>query len=317
MPAVVQRLLQRWSALNDWLKALLIAFVVLGFTHAFVLRWVTVRSTSMYATLHPGDLVGVAKWPLWTGFDRGDIIVFHDPMQDDRTMARKQLLVKRIAGLPGDVVELRNGDLFVNNMAVPPSPLETRSWLVRLAPGIDAHALLSSLGLPTNATSIDGAELELPLNEHMAAALRERSGVRSVERMRSSSGSPGHIFPYSPYYKWNADDYGPIIVPRKGDQLRVDLRTLPLYDRIITRYEGNDLEVAKRALAINGEETKEYVVKQDYYFVLGDSRHYSADSRYWGFVPADHVTGQAAFVLLGNDATTGALRGDRWLLGLH
>ncbi len=106
-------------------------------------------------------------------------------------------------------------------------------------------------------------------------------------------------------------------MPRQDDHLRVDLRTLPLYDRIITRYEGNDLEVAKRALAINGEETKEYIVKQNYYFVLGDSRHYSADSRYWGFVPADHAVGRAAFVLLGNDATTGELRGDRWFLGLH
>lgn len=151
----------------------------------------------------------------------------------------------------------------------------------------------------------------------MAGDMRKRAEVIGVERMRSASGSPGHIFPYSPRYEWNADDYGPIIVPRKGDHLRVDLRTLPLYDRIITRYESNDLELAKRTLSINGEETKEYVVKQDYYFVLGDSRHYSEDSRYWGFVPADHLAGRAAFVLLGNDVNTGEVRGDRWFTGLH
>ena len=85
-----------------------------------------------------------------------------------------------------------------------------------------------------------------------------------------------------------------------------------MYDRIITRYEGNDLEVAKHILPINGEQTREYIVKQDYYFVLGDNRHYSEDSRYWGFVPADHLTGRAAFVLLGNDANTGDVRDDRW-----
>jgi signal peptidase I len=314
---LVSRALDAWKDLNDWLKSLLTAFVVLGFTHAFILRWVTVRSTSMYATLRPGDLVGVAKWPLWTGFERGDVVVFRDPLQDDRAMARRQLLVKRIVGLPGDVVELRDGELFVNNVAVAPFPLETRSWLVRLEQGADAHAVLKDLGLPTDTSPTDGEELELPLTGSMAQALRERPGVRSVERMRSASGHPGHIFPYSPSYKWNGDDYGPIIVPRKGDEVRVDMRTLPLYDRIVTRYEHNDLEVAKRTLNINGEDAKTYVIQQDYYFVLGDSRHYSADSRYWGFVPADHLTGRAAFILLGNDANTGEVRADRWFLSLH
>ncbi len=184
MRAVIQGLRQRWSALNDWFKALFIALIVLGFTHAFILRWVTVRSTSMFASLHPGDLVGVAKWPLWTGFHRGDIVVFRDPMQDDSAMARRQLLVKRIVGLPGDVVELRDGELYVNNVPVAPSRLETRSWLVRLAPETNAHAVLRELGLPTNATTEDGTELQLPLNEVMAATLRDRPGVRSVERMR-------------------------------------------------------------------------------------------------------------------------------------
>lgn len=306
-----------WLRSNDWFKALVIAFVVLGLVHAFILRWVTVHSTSMYATLDPGDLIGVVKWPVWTGFERGDIAIFRDPMQDDRSMARRQLLVKRIVGLPGDVVELRAGELFVNNAPVALSPLETRSWLVRLERGTDARTLLAELGLPAQSVRTDASELELPLNEAMARELREHAGVASVDRMRSASGSPGHIFPYSPKYEWNADDYGPITVPRKGDHLRVDLHTLPLYDRIITRYEANDLEVVKRTLSINGEETKEYTTQQDYYFVLGDSRHYSEDSRFWGFVPADHLVGRAAFVLLGNDVNTGSLRGDRWFVGLH
>ncbi len=313
---LASRVLGCWRNLNDWSKSLLVAFVVLGFIHAFVLRWVTVRSTSMYATLYPGDLVGVAKWPLWTGFERGDIVVFRNPMQEDRSMARRQLLVKRIAAMPGDVVELRDGELFVNDVAIG-SPLSgTHSWLVRLEPGIDAPSILTELGLPVGSSPTDARQLELPLNEAMARALQSRPGVLSVERMRSSSGAAGHIFPYSPRYAWNADDYGPLTVPRKGDRLRVDLRTLPLYDRIITRYEGNDLDVAKHILSINGEETKEYTVKQDYYFVLGDSRNYSEDSRYWGFVPADHLTGRAAFVLLGNDANTGDVQGDRWFMGL-
>ncbi len=308
---------QRWSALNDWLKALLIAFVMLAIAHVFILRWVTVRSTSMYATLLPGDLVGVARWPVWTGFHRGDIAVFHDPIQDDRAMARRQLLVKRIVGLPGDVVELRDGKLFVNNKRVDDVPQETKSWLVRLKHSADPQALLREMGLPPAFVLPDGDEVELPLNMAMAAALRERPDIVSAEPMRLDHGSPGHIFPFSPNYPWNSDDYGPIIVPHKGDHVRVDVSTLPLFDRIITRYEGNKLEAAQNEVCINGAETHSYVVQQDYYFVLGDSRHYSEDSRHWGFVPGDHLVGRAAFALLSSDPANGAVRGDRWCTRLE
>lgn len=314
---LLARVRASWRGLNDWIKALVLALLVLGMAHAFVLRWATVSSTSMYATLYPGDLIGVARWPVWTGFERGDIVVFRDPLQDDRAMARRQLLIKRIVGLPGDVVELRKGQLFVNNVAQGPFTSETHSWLVRLKEGTNARALLAELGLPTQASPTDARELELPLNEVRAAQLRDDVRVVSAEPMGHARGSPGHIFPYSPRYEWNADDYGPIVVPRKGDHVRLDLHTLPLYDRIITHYEGGDLEVVKRALSVNGAETREYVVQQDHYFVLGDSRHHSEDSRYWGFLPADHLTGRALFILLSTDPEQGGIRDDRWFTGLH
>jgi len=103
-----------WKRIPEWGKAFLLAFTLLLLVHLFVLRWVTVRSTSMYATLLPGDLLGVERWAAWTGLHRGDIIVFHDPVQDDRPLYRRQLLVKRIAGLPGDEVQIRDGQLSIN-----------------------------------------------------------------------------------------------------------------------------------------------------------------------------------------------------------
>lgn len=316
MKALLHRLLARWRGLNEWIKALLIAFVVLGFTHAFILRWVTVRSTSMYATLQPGDLVGVAKWPVWTGFHRGDIAVFRDPMQDDRPMLQRQLLVKRIVGSPGDVVELRDGVLLVNNVPVQPAPGETHSWLVRLRKGTDAHALLRELHLPTQGSPSDARELEVPLNEEMAATLRGRDGVLGMERLGTARGHAAHLFPFSPFHKWNTDNFGPLVVPRKGDRVKVDVRSLPLYDRIITRYEGNDAEAIRAAIPADPDGSVSYTMKQDHYFVLGDSRDYSADSRHWGFVPADHLSGRAAFVLMGHDVNSGVVRGDRWFQGL-
>ena len=312
----MRKLIGYWRGTNDWLKALVIAFAVLGFVHAFVLRWVTVRSSSMYATLYSGDLVGVTKWPLWTGFERGDVAVFRDPMQDDRSMARRQLLVKRIVGLPGDKVELRSGQLFVNGKRLPDFPQETRSWLLQFKNGTDIQALLRSIGLPP-AYEISGRnEIELPLNEELVARLRNVPGVLALEPLRLATGSPGNIFPYSPKYHWNADDFGPLAVPYKGEEIQVDVDNLALYDRLIARYEGNKLEAAAENMLLNGAPLDKYTIKHDYYLVLGDNRHYSSDSRYWGFVPADHLVGRASFVLVSNDPVSGKIRGVRWFTGI-
>lgn len=309
-------MLQRWHALNDWLKALLLAFVVLGFLHVFVVRWVTVRSTSMYATLWPGDLVAVAKWPTWSGFSRGDIAVFRDPLQDDRLMARRQLLVKRIVGLPGDNLRLRDGALRVNDEAIAPYPQETRGWLVRLRAKADKSVAVADLGLPPMHDMPVGNVLELPLNDALAKSLRSREDVVSVEPLGPARGGHGHLFPFSPNFRWNTDDYGPITVPQRGITVRINIENLALYDRIITHYEGHKLEASGNDLLMDGKPLDAYTFAQDYYFVLGDSRHYSADSRYWGFVPADHLVGRAGFILLSSDPADGGVRSGRWFKGL-
>ena len=296
-----------WARIPEWGKAFVIAIGLLLAVHLFVLRWVTVRSTSMYSTLLPGDLVGVERWPVWTGFRRGDIAVFHDPVQDDRPMGARQLLIKRIVGLPGDMVELRDGDLYVNRLPVPPWPGQTSNYAIRLKKGTDPAALLKTLGLPPDMVLADITVIDLPLNADLAKRIAKRADVVSAEPGRGASGAPGRIFPFSPNFRWNNDDYGPITVPAKGDSVRSDPYTLPLYDRIISRYEKNKLEVSNGKLSINGSTGGPYVIQQDYYFVLGDSRSNSSDSRYWGFVPADHLVGRAAFVLLNAHASADSL----------
>ncbi len=300
---------------NDWFRAGLLAAGVLVVLHVFVLRWVTVQSTSMYATLYPGDLVGVFRAPKWLGFERGDIAVFRDPLQDRKAFERRQLLVKRIVGLPGDVVQLKDGVLFINGKRVS-FPEETHSHLVRLKKGTDPTTVLKDLGLPPAFVLPGRSFIELPLNQAMADSVEDRPDVVSVERMRTASGAPRHIFPFSPFFRWNSDDYGPLRIPAKGDTVHIDDTTIPLYDRLISRYEGRKLEAAGRVLLLDGKPLERYVIAADYYFVLGDSRHYSADSRYWGFVPADHLVGRAAFVLVSQDPENGGLRSGRVLKGL-
>lgn len=282
----------------EWGKAFLFAAGLLLAIHLFVLRWVTVRSTSMFATLLPGDLVGVERWPVWTGLHRGDIIVFRDPVQDDRPQGERQLLVKRIAGTPGDLVELRAGALFVNGIPVLPHAHQTSRWAVRLKNGTNATELLARIGLPADLVLPGQTVVDLPLNTAMAAQLRARPDVVSVEPRGQARGAPAHLFPFGPNFRWNNDTYGPIRVPGAGDTIAVTPYTLPLYDRIISRYEHNVMEVSGGELRINGTPAERYTVRQDYYFVLGDSRDFSSDSRYWGFVPADQVIGRAGFILL-------------------
>lgn len=298
-PGPLRSLAERWRRMNDWWKALVLALVLVATAHALLVRLVTVRSNSMYATLRPGSVLVVARWPVWTGFTRGDVVVFHDPLQDDRALWRRKLQVKRIVGMPGDRIRLKDGVVFVNDRRFDEPPGVTHAWLVRLARGTDPRSFLRSVGDPPAFVLADRRALEMPLNDSLAAMLRRVPGVVEVSPLRTATGAPGSIFPFSPNYAWNSDDFGPLRVPRKGDTLHLDASTLPLYDRLITHYEGGRLRPdGARVLVENGTDG-EWTVRKDHYFVLGDSRHYSADSRYWGFVPHDHLVGRAQWVVGG------------------
>lgn len=270
----------------------------------------------MFATLLPGDVVLVERWPIWTGFQRGDIVVFHDPLKDDRPRSRRPLVVKRLIGLPGDTVLLREGKLFVNGERLGPYTDETHRYLVRLARDDLADSVCFTVGLPAGSGILEGGAVELPLNDSLAELVRRSNGVRSVEPL-SRRGAPGrYLFPYSPNFRWSMSDYGPFHVPKAGDTVRLDLYTLPLFDRLVTRYEGHTLHVDDERVLVDGRPTGRYVVGSDHYFVLGDARDNSSDSRSWGCVPADHLVGRVGPVLLSWDDDRHSIRregGPRWV----
>jgi len=149
----------------------------------------------------------------------------------------------------------------------------------------------------------------LPLTRVNAEAISKFSNVTKVTPVFGKSGefSP-QIFPHDPFFRWNEDNFGPLWIPVKGSVVKLDTGNLCLYERIIDVYEQNDLRIDGSIIYINNVPADSYTFKMNYYWMMGDNRHKSADSRYWGFVPEDHIVGKPMFVWLSTDKELSGLK---------
>ena len=237
-----------------------------------------------------------------------------------RPSDKKDHYVKRCVAVAGDSLEIKNGQVFVNSVAQQVwEGVQTSYKVVTNGQKINA-LVLDKIGVnPSDIWFCDALPgyQDLPLTKAMAEQIGQLPNVVAVEENidvypPDYPDSYNTIFPFSRNFNWTRDNFGPLWIPEKDAAVELTLANLPLYERIITAYEGNRLEVIDDVIYINGEEARDYTFKQDYYFMMGDNRHNSLDSRYWGFVPEDHVVGKPRLIWLSTDGNKKFPKNIRW-----
>lgn len=310
---------EKRSAANEWLDAVIFAVIVVTFINIFFFQAFKIPSSSMERTLYTGDHLFVSKLtygprlpqtPLTVPFTHN--VIFGK--ESYSTLIQKDY--KRLKGFRN----VRRGDIVVFGFP-------NGDTVLRKAPSEDYYSLcrfygkqkvVSTLGpviarpadkvdhYVKRCVAIPGDTLEIREGLVWIDGVKQETypGMQISRNIEKVQSDYREIFPFSPDYTWTRDEFGPLWIPEKGATVKLTRENLPLYERIIRVYEHSSVE---EALAAGS-----YTFKQDYYFMMGDNRHNSLDSRYWGFVPEDHIVGRPVVIWLSTDEGKRFPKNIRW-----
>ena len=220
----------------------------------------------------------------------------------DRPIDRRDNYIKRCVAIHGDSLQIIHGQVYVNGQAQPAFKGIQHDYLVQTNGRPLNPRALEEYDIPANVLGIqNNPNYTLQLTREKAEQLK--TAVPDIIRVeqRERQGYNFQLFPYNPIYRWNEDNFGPIWIPEKGVTVPLTIENITFYKRIIEAYDKNTLAINNDKILINGQEVTSYTFKMNYYWMMGDNRHASSDSRYWGYVPEDHIVGSPKFIWLSLD----------------
>ena len=292
----------------------------------------------------PADLNPAQQYEYFkTVYAMGRNYIANNPVQygsiGSRPTDRRENYVKRCVGLPGQTLQIKNKIVYLDGKANKEPENVQYTYLIKLnnMSMVDFMAerydeLRKDLGITNEDISslsrLHGSDVDsryllndailqqfdgyMPLTKRAANELKKQKIVSAIRQVTDKDIYSGSLYPQNAVTGWTRDNYGPIWIPKKGETVHLSMSNIAIYERPIKVYEGNSLDVKNGQIYINGKLADSYTFKLDYYWMMGDNRHNSADSRYWGFVPEDHVVGKPIFIWWSSDPDRNGFGGIRW-----